>query len=45
MIGIANADSAHKNDGYKKVIGTKLLKIAALKSPKLYGVWNGCLGG
>lgn len=26
MIGIARANNAHKNEGYKKVIGTKLVK-------------------
>ena len=45
MIGIASAESAHKKEGYRKVIGTKLLKIVALESLELYGVWNEGLGG
>ena len=38
MIGMASASSAHKNEGYKNVIGTKLTKKYCLGIPKI--IWS-----
>ena len=37
MIGIASASSAHKKEGYKKVIGTKLTKNCGPGIPEI--IW------